>query len=77
MVHIKNLKLKVTAQFQDEQIRVSGKNKDDLQKVITSLKAMEFELPLAVRKLPLAKCARCEALHSSASVARRTSWTPR
>ncbi|MGA2760877.1 MAG: DUF520 family protein, partial [Candidatus Cybelea sp.] len=46
MVHIKNLKLKVTAQFQDEQIRVSGKNKDDLQKVITSLKALEFELPL-------------------------------
>jgi hypothetical protein len=46
MVHIKNLKLKVTAQFQDEQIRISGKNKDDLQKVITSLKAMEFELPL-------------------------------
>jgi uncharacterized protein YajQ (UPF0234 family) len=46
MVHIKNLKLKVTAQFQDEQIRVSAKNKDDLQKVITSLKAMEFELPL-------------------------------
>jgi uncharacterized protein YajQ (UPF0234 family) len=46
MAHIKNLKLKVTAQFQDEQIRISGKNKDDLQKVITSLRAMEFELPL-------------------------------
>jgi cyclic-di-GMP-binding protein len=43
---IKSLKLKVNAQFQDEQIRVSGKNKDDLQKVITALKAMEFELPL-------------------------------
>jgi uncharacterized protein YajQ (UPF0234 family) len=43
---IKSLKLKVNAQFQDEQIRVSGKNKDDLQKVIASLKAMEFELPL-------------------------------
>ena len=46
MLHIKNLKLKVTAQFQDEQIRISGKNRDDLQKVIASLKAMEFELPL-------------------------------
>jgi uncharacterized protein YajQ (UPF0234 family) len=46
MVHIKNLKLKVTAQFQDEQIRISAKNKDDLQKVIASLRAMEFELPL-------------------------------
>jgi uncharacterized protein YajQ (UPF0234 family) len=43
---IKSLKLKVNAQFQDEQIRVSGKNKDDLQKVIAALKAMEFELPL-------------------------------
>lgn len=46
MEKIKALKLKVNAQFQDEQIRVSGKNKDDLQKVIAALKAMEFELPL-------------------------------
>ncbi|HEY6325073.1 MAG TPA: YajQ family cyclic di-GMP-binding protein [Candidatus Cybelea sp.] len=43
---IKSLKLKVNAQYQDEQIRVSGKNKDDLQKVIASLRSMEFELPL-------------------------------
>jgi uncharacterized protein YajQ (UPF0234 family) len=46
LAHVKALKLKVTAQYQDEQIRVSGKNRDDLQKVIASLKAMEFELPL-------------------------------
>lgn len=46
MVHIKELKLKVTAQYQDEQVRVSAKNKDDLQKVIASLRKMEFELPL-------------------------------
>lgn len=46
MTHIKNLKLKVNAQYQDDQIRVFGKNKDDLQKVITSLRALEFELPL-------------------------------
>ena len=46
LLHIKSLKLKVTAQHQDEQVRVSGKNKDDLQKVITSLRSMEFELPL-------------------------------
>ncbi len=46
MAHIKSLKLKVTAQYQDEQIRVSAKSKDDLQKVIASLRAMEFELPL-------------------------------
>jgi cyclic-di-GMP-binding protein len=46
LAHIKSLKLKVSAQFQDEQIRVSGKNKDDLQKVIAALRSMEFELPL-------------------------------
>jgi len=46
LAHIKSLKLKVNAQYQDDQLRVSGKSKDDLQKVITSLRAMEFELPL-------------------------------
>ena len=46
MEKIKSLKLKVTAQYQDEQVRVSGKNRDDLQKVIAELKAMEFEIPL-------------------------------
>ncbi|MFY9662839.1 MAG: YajQ family cyclic di-GMP-binding protein [Candidatus Cybelea sp.] len=46
LAHIKALRLKVTAQYQDEQIRVSAKNKDDLQKVIASLRSMEFELPL-------------------------------
>jgi uncharacterized protein YajQ (UPF0234 family) len=46
MEKIKSLKLKVNAQYQDEQVRISGKNRDDLQKVIAELKAMEFELPL-------------------------------
>ena len=46
MEKIKSLKLKVTAQYQDEQVRVSSKSRDDLQKVIAELKAMEFELPL-------------------------------
>lgn len=46
MEKIKALKLKVNAQYQDEQIRVTGKNRDDLQKVIAELKAMNFELPL-------------------------------
>ena len=46
MEAIKSLKLKVAAQYQDEQIRVSGKSRDDLQKVIAHLKALEFELPL-------------------------------
>jgi uncharacterized protein YajQ (UPF0234 family) len=46
MEAIKALKLKVTAQYQDEQIRVSSKSRDDLQKVIAHLKAMEYDLPL-------------------------------
>ncbi len=46
MEKIKSLKLKVNAQYQDEQIRVSGKSRDELQKVIAELKAMNFELPL-------------------------------
>jgi cyclic-di-GMP-binding protein len=46
MEKIKSLKLKVNAQYQDDQIRVSSKSKDDLQKVIAALKALEFELPL-------------------------------
>jgi uncharacterized protein YajQ (UPF0234 family) len=46
LAHLKALRLKVTAQYQDDQIRVSAKSKDDLQKVITSLRSMEFELPL-------------------------------
>jgi cyclic-di-GMP-binding protein len=43
---IKSLKLKISMQYQDEQLRVSGKNKDDLQKVIVALRGMDYELPL-------------------------------
>ena len=43
---IKAMKLKVNAQIQDDQVRVSAKSKDDLQRVIAALKAMDFELPL-------------------------------
>lgn len=46
MEKIKSLKLKVNAQYQDEQIRVTGKSRDELQKVIAELKAMNFDLPL-------------------------------
>ncbi|MEA2050988.1 MAG: YajQ family cyclic di-GMP-binding protein [Campylobacterota bacterium] len=38
---IKSLKLKVTAANQGEEIRVSGKNLDDLQKVMKHLKTLE------------------------------------
>ncbi len=46
MEAIKAAKLKVNAQYQDEQIRVSGKSRDDLQKIQALLKALDYELPL-------------------------------
>jgi cyclic-di-GMP-binding protein len=43
---VKASKFKVQAQYQDEQIRISGKNKDDLQKVQQLLRELDYELPL-------------------------------
>lgn len=43
---IKEEKLKVQAAIQGEQVRVSGKKRDDLQKVITLIKNKDVELPL-------------------------------
>ena len=45
---IKNTKLKVQASIQGEQVRVSGKDKDDLQSVIKMLRENEdkYEVPL-------------------------------
>ncbi len=45
---IKNTKLKVQASIQGEQVRVSGKDKDDLQAVIKMLRGNEdnYEVPL-------------------------------
>ena len=43
---IKASKLKVQAQFQDEQIRITSKSKDDLQKVQQLLRDMDYEIPL-------------------------------
>ena len=45
---IKNTKLKVQASIQGEQVRVSGKDKDDLQAVIKTLRANEenYNVPL-------------------------------
>ena len=43
---IKAAKLKVSAQIQDEQIRVSGKSKDDLQKAQALLLAFDTDVPL-------------------------------
>src|SRR5207245_2148644 len=44
---IKDTKLKVQASIQEDQVRVSGKNRDDLQKVIGLLK--ERDLGIAVQ----------------------------
>lgn len=43
---IKGSKLKVQAQIQGEQVRVSGKSRDDLQSVIALLRKGDFGLPL-------------------------------
>ena len=43
---IKATKLKVNAQLQDDQVRVSGAKKDDLQAVIQMLKADDFGVDL-------------------------------
>ncbi len=43
---IKALKLKVQAQIQDQQVRVTGKKIDDLQSIIGMLKESNLEVPL-------------------------------
>jgi uncharacterized protein YajQ (UPF0234 family) len=43
---IKDNKLKVQAQIQGDEVRVSGKKRDDLQAVIQLLKAQDLDLPL-------------------------------
>jgi uncharacterized protein YajQ (UPF0234 family) len=43
---IKDTKIKVQASIQSDQIRVSGKNRDDLQSVIQLLKGREFGIEL-------------------------------
>jgi uncharacterized protein YajQ (UPF0234 family) len=44
---LKTAKLKVQAQIQGDQLRVTGKKRDDLQQAIALLKAEDWELPLA------------------------------
>ena len=43
---IKDAKLKVQAQIQADQVRVSGKNRDDLQRVIQLLKQQDLDVAL-------------------------------
>jgi uncharacterized protein YajQ (UPF0234 family) len=48
IAELKESKLKVQAQIQDEQVRVTGKNRDDLQAAIALLKSKQDQL-----KVPL------------------------
>ncbi len=43
---IKDKKLKVTTAIQDQQVRVTGKKRDDLQEVIAMLREAKLEQPL-------------------------------
>lgn len=43
---IKDSKMKVQASIQGEEIRVTGKKRDDLQEAIALVKSLELELPL-------------------------------
>jgi len=43
---IKEGKTKVTTQIQDQQVRVTGKKRDDLQEVMAMLRAAKLEQPL-------------------------------
>jgi cyclic-di-GMP-binding protein len=43
---IRETKIKVTTQIQGEEIRVTGKNRDDLQAVIAAIRAKDFPVAL-------------------------------
>jgi len=44
---IKGLKVKVQGQVMDDQVRVTGKSRDDLQEVIAALKAKDFDIAMS------------------------------
>jgi cyclic-di-GMP-binding protein len=46
---IKDSKLKVNAQIQDEQVRVQGKNRDDLQAAIALLKSKQEDIKVPMQ----------------------------
>jgi hypothetical protein len=43
---IKDTKLKVQAQIQGDQVRVSGKKRDELQEVIRTIQGRDWPMPL-------------------------------
>ena len=46
---LKDAKLKVQAQIQDEQVRVSGKNRDDLQTAIAHLRSIQDKIKVPMQ----------------------------
>ena len=46
---IKDSKLKVQAQIQDEQVRITGKNRDDLQAAISHLKEQQEKIKVSMQ----------------------------
>ncbi len=46
VLHIKDAKLKVQASIQEQQVRVAGKNRDDLQAVIGLVRQMDMPIEL-------------------------------
>lgn len=51
VAEIKNLKLKVTAQIEGDSIRVKSAKIDDLQKVISTIRSMEWEAPIVFENM--------------------------
>jgi cyclic-di-GMP-binding protein len=47
VAEIKKLKLKVQSAIQGDSVRVSGKNRDDLQQVIALVKGMDLDVPVS------------------------------
>ncbi len=43
---VKDKKLKVQSQIQGDQVRITGKKRDDLQQVMAMLRAEELDMPL-------------------------------
>jgi len=46
VAEIKKMKIKVQGAIQGDSVRVSGKNRDDLQEVIAHLKELDLDVPL-------------------------------
>ena len=44
--YLKDLKIKIQISIQGDQLRVSGKKRDDLQDTIAKLKTFEISIPL-------------------------------